>query len=72
MSYNIRIKIKIYFRTIILIKLYFLKNSNLKKKIEREMSYFLQFFIFIIVTCIWKVYYLKIYKFLEIIVSTKE
>ena len=52
MSYNIRIKIKIYFRTIILIKLYFLKNSNLKKKIEREMSYFLQFFIFIIVTCI--------------------
>ena len=36
------------------------------------MSYFLQFFIFIIVTCIWKVYYLKIYKFLEIIVSTKE
>ena len=43
-----------------------------KKKIEREISYFLWFFIFIIVICIWKFCLFRNILILEINISTKE
>ena len=55
MSYNIRMKLNIYFRKY-LIHTITSPQLKKKKKFKRDMCYFLRFFIFIIIKCIWKVY----------------
>ena len=53
-SCNIRIKFMIYFKIFYLYNYISLKIIYIYFKLVRKISYFIPFFIFVIVMCIWK------------------
>ena len=71
MSCNIRIKLNIYFRKYLTHTIIFSKKK-IFFKLERDISYFLDIFIFIVVIYIWKVRLFGNILILETITSTKK